>query len=1121
MGSARLSAACVLTISALVSTMAVSAPAAAESPREAVVNAAVEGEWSPPEDAADGVPDPSATEPRMVEESADASPGENGSAGSSKGDAAKPPIDSQARSLDANRAPAGTTVGAPGLGEMPYFTFQDFQLTPDQTARVNLANGNLLLKAADIAIAGPGYALREDRYYNGLSDDDGRYGGGWHSSTNDTTVATEGLGGALVTAFNGAEIFFEGSGREPGSIGWGYPEYIAPPGSNMTFENYNHGFRITMNRTGETMTPQTNLGGVIIRWQDRNGVGVSRPFSTSGPETITHDSGRSITFNKTSDGSRYANITDSAGRKTSYSYEAVGSTSRLKSVTAVDGRVTTYSYDSTGRVSSIVLPSAVGTTTTVSFTYDALHRVKKVTQEPGIETLFSYTSGQTIVTDPNGNPATYTIDSDGLVTATKDALNRSRSQQWTANRDIQKTTDAIGTNDTTYTYDGSGNQLSAKLPTGAAAAAVYAVGAECNAPNTGTAYQAKCSTDDAGNRKQYEYDAAGNLTKIRDTTNSTAVTQVEYTYGNCGGFGGQVCTSKDGRGNLTTYAYDTKGNLTKVTPPSPMGATTYSYDSLGRVKTVTDGKGDVTSYSYDVKDRVLQTTFNNAQKVTSTFFPNGLEKTRADSAGGSIAFEYDRQGRMTKQTGPRAGIEQSFSYDEVGNMLSYTDSSGTVSYAYDAANQLVRLSEPGGTCATSGNPAANSGCIKFEYDQNAAEVKRILPAGAAVTTSRDGAGRPTRITAKDDTGSVAVDIGYSYAAAGGAGDRANIQTRTAFKEEGVTAGAVTSYAYDSRNRLISAAEKVGSSSSASWAYQYDADGNRTRQVRSGATGATAGTINYSYNAASQLTSSTGQATTWTYDAAGNQTRNGATGQVATYGDRGQVAQLGTVGNGYFATGNMDRLSAGSAAFNSSALGLANRTIGNATQTYTRTPVGQAVAFKATNRYYFAQDHLGSVVGIFSGTGKYSGGYSYSPYGEARGTGTSSPVVANPLRYIGGYHEGDGIYKLGARYYDTSLGRFTQMDPSGQESNPYAYAGCNPINSSDPSGLDASGCLIASLATLGASLALAAEIVGALALGLAPEPVVSKLAAWGIVAAIGGTYFGAVAALLTAIEECSA
>jgi RHS repeat-associated protein len=62
-----------------------------------------------------------------------------------------------------------------------------------------------------------------------------------------------------------------------------------------------------------------------------------------------------------------------------------------------------------------------------------------------------------------------------------------------------------------------------------------------------------------------------------------------------------------------------------------------------------------------------------------------------------------------------------------------------------------------------------------------------------------------------------------------------------------------------------------------------------------------------------------------------------------------------------------------------------------------------------------------------------------------------------LRYIGGYQESTNLYKMGARYYDATLGRFTQIDPSGQEKQQYSYAGCNPINSADPTGLAPNGC----------------------------------------------------------------
>lgn len=60
--------------------------------------------------------------------------------------------------------------------------------------------------------------------------------------------------------------------------------------------------------------------------------------------------------------------------------------------------------------------------------------------------------------------------------------------------------------------------------------------------------------------------------------------------------------------------------------------------------------------------------------------------------------------------------------------------------------------------------------------------------------------------------------------------------------------------------------------------------------------------------------------------------------------------------------------------------------------------------------------------------------------------------ANPYRYTSGYRDNDnGLYKLGYRYYDTLQGRFTQQDPSGQESNLFAYTGGDPVNFKDLSG----------------------------------------------------------------------
>jgi len=64
-------------------------------------------------------------------------------------------------------------------------------------------------------------------------------------------------------------------------------------------------------------------------------------------------------------------------------------------------------------------------------------------------------------------------------------------------------------------------------------------------------------------------------------------------------------------------------------------------------------------------------------------------------------------------------------------------------------------------------------------------------------------------------------------------------------------------------------------------------------------------------------------------------------------------------------------------------------------------------------------------------------------------------VPNIFRYIGGVWDSQaGLYKLGERYYDPGAGRFTQVDPKvACTGTAYAYAHDDPVNSTDPSGMD--------------------------------------------------------------------
>ncbi len=86
----------------------------------------------------------------------------------------------------------------------------------------------------------------------------------------------------------------------------------------------------------------------------------------------------------------------------------------------------------------------------------------------------------------------------------------------------------------------------------------------------------------------------------------------------------------------------------------------------------------------------------------------------------------------------------------------------------------------------------------------------------------------------------------------------------------------------------------------------------------------------------------------------------------------------------------------------------------------------------------------------------------SEYPSTRGTGGHSFSSNQPshtdLVGFGGqysyYKEPYGHYLLGHRYYDSFTGRFVTRDPIGYKGgiNLYGFAGNNPVNESDPSGL---------------------------------------------------------------------
>ena len=98
--------------------------------------------------------------------------------------------------------------------------------------------------------------------------------------------------------------------------------------------------------------------------------------------------------------------------------------------------------------------------------------------------------------------------------------------------------------------------------------------------------------------------------------------------------------------------------------------------------------------------------------------------------------------------------------------------------------------------------------------------------------------------------------------------------------------------------------------------------------------------------------------------------------------------------------------------------------------------------------YYLTDAQGTVTAVVDNAGNQLAAYTYTPYGAAR---TTTGTLTQPNQYTGAYLDPTGLYHLGARSYDPTLGRYTQPDPSGKETNPYAYTADDPINHTDPTG----------------------------------------------------------------------
>jgi RHS repeat-associated protein len=706
---------------------------------------------------------------------------------------------------------------------------------------------------------------------------------------------------------------------------------------------------------------------------------------------------------------------DAMGNQTSaYTYDS-SDTYLVKSCDAL-GHCASKTYDTVLGIETSAVNANGGTTVT---TLDVFGRPVSQTTADGTVTTYAYLSFGSPTSEhvhkvvEDGTPAgqwsdTYT---DGLgrvwrVVATG-GITSDTIYSDTSSRIWKKSAPyAAGETPvyTVYAYDGAGRPSTVTYPDGTEASTAYGVGYVT-------------TTDELGRQSTVWSDAYGKVVDVRDYLGSTTY-DTTYTRNALG-----VATAvTDAAGHAHTYAFNSLGWLKSECDPD-VGCSSYTYDADGHLLTATDAKGQTKTNQYDILGRRVSRTRSDGDATTWHYDESGHgagigEVTSVTDASGSSSFTYDAMGRVPSATKCIHGTCETLlrAFDAAGRLSSVTyPDAETVAYGYDADGRPVSVSGyvNGATYNSRGQilsvTYANGTTANFTYDNNRAWLTNSTVTSGATTL---------------------YEAGYSYDAAAEV-TSVSSSTNSLFN---------VSYAYDSMGRLVSV------SGASSQAFTYDALGNITSNsaVGSYAYGAaahvhavtSAGSNVYTYDANGNMVSGAGRTLTWNPDNVVTSIVSGGETVAFDYDYSGQrVYKNGPNGTDlYFGTFDI---------------------VNGSLVKYYFFANARVAKRDATGTYWYHQDHLGSVRLITNSVGSEVSDYDYASFGA---TLASTSQISNDFGW-GGHREDaeTGLVYMGARYYDSSLGRFISADSvipdefKSQALNRYSFGYNNPISNVDPTG----------------------------------------------------------------------
>ncbi|MGH9315575.1 MAG: RHS repeat-associated core domain-containing protein [Thermoanaerobaculia bacterium] len=361
----------------------------------------------------------------------------------------------------------------------------------------------------------------------------------------------------------------------------------------------------------------------------------------------------------------------------------------------------------------------------------------------------------------------------------------------------------------------------------------------------GTDGTLSAAVDEFGNTLTFNYDGAGRLQRIADTSGTGRYVDVFW------GADGRVSAVRDHSGRQVQYSYNGQGALTSVVDPASR-TTFYAY-TTGRYAPLLTQVSDpwtraVTTVSYDNGDRA-RTYTDRGETYTFTYNvivqvgpPLIVATRKQDSAGQRFDYTFAMNALITDRPTSLGGVAVHTDYYSDGSVQQVTDQVGVKTYyTYNTQGSVTSV-----TRDYQGSQAVR---FDYTYDTN-------FPEKVASITPRDPA-----------TGLVNPDWQawrYDYYPPGSPAPGALFHVYRV-QNDGATLDTLTTYEYNAKGQVTKVTRPLGGATD----YGYDSLGNlATVTAPANNDAGTRPVATYGYDAVGRVTSVTdplGHAAAYTYD----------------------------------------------------------------------------------------------------------------------------------------------------------------------------------------------------------------------------------------------------------------